>query len=91
MSSRAGQLPPELQRQPPRLPEGARNATVARKSLGSSSRARGDAVVQQGGLLKRFPDGRFCKLCNCQDTGRNPLEGEPVFMWWGYPPGKTGA
>ena len=42
-------------------------------------------------MLKRFPDGRFCKLCNCQDTDQGPLEGELVFMWWGYPPDKDGV
>ena len=59
---------------------------------GSSRHGVGRAIFQQGGLKKRFPDGRACKLCSCHDTDWDPLDGEPIYIWWGYSPiPETGA
>ena len=89
MSGVGESLPPELSRQQVVLPDGVRSAAAAR-SASASLRASGQ-VLQQAGLSKRFPDGRQCKLCNCSDSDWDPLDREPVYMWWGYLPDAQGC
>eukprot|EP00975_Prorocentrum_lima_P055967 11732416-Prorocentrum_lima.AAC.1 len=60
------------------------------KSGKTFSRASGDAVLQQGGKSARYPDGRRCHLCSVLDSEWDPVDGEPVYIWWGYPPDEQG-